>query len=561
MSRRSKKSNDNAIFNLLLFLFLVVVITPTIPVSICIIVALGLFKIRGQYVLYTSLIILLLVTVLIPNVIISFLSECGEIFQKVDLSNINIVNMAIPFMAYSFSSWVVIVIVSSIIAGYFAEHMNRDEQLKQAGVTTMDTEIKKLGKTFDVKHEKKINKDISTLIGYNQSKKPVYCADNSKHIFVCGTTGSGKTVALSNFIESGIMKNYGMLIIDGKGDIGDGSIFEITKKFCMEQNRELLIVDMNNPIKSAKYNPFKEASNTMCKDMLINMTDWSEEHYKSNAERYLQRLIKLLEIKGEDLSFTKIIEHISVNKFEELSVWLTKEKLQSKEEHLNNLNIAKSSGKITENASARFSTIAESEIGVIFDENGIDVYRALTSGAVILFILNPLKYPETSISMGRLILIDIKQAMSKMFGNTQSRSFFVLDEINVYASPVLIDLINKSRSANITCIPATQSLADLESVAGESFKQQIIENCNNYLILRQNGYKSAEEWAKTIGTVEKMKMTYKVSKTESTGQGSARPVREFIVHPDEIKAQSTGQAVFLSKDNGKLERIKVHKPF
>ena len=45
--------------------------------------------------------------------------------------------------------------------------------------------------------------------------------DNAKHIFICGTPGSGKTVGLSNYIKSGVEKDYGMLIIDGKGDTGE----------------------------------------------------------------------------------------------------------------------------------------------------------------------------------------------------------------------------------------------------------------------------------------------------------------------------------------------------
>ena len=109
--------------------------------------------------------------------------------------------------------------------------------------------------------------------------------------------------------------------------------------------------------------------------------------------------------------------------------------------------------------------------------------------------------------MGRLVLIDSKKAVSNLF-NTQDRKFFIFDEINVYASKVLLDLVNKSRSACVTCFCASQSLADLESAVGESFKHQIMENCNNYFIMRQNSFKSAEECAKLIGTMEKMKMTY-----------------------------------------------------
>lgn len=58
-----------------------------------------------------------------------------------------------------------------------------------------------------------------------------------------------------------------------------------------------------------------------------------------------------------------------------------------------------------------------------------------------------------------------------------------------------------------------------------------------------------------------MKMTYQLSDTEGTGKGSARKTREFIVHPDEIKSQKTGECVFVSRDSSINERIKVHKPF
>ena len=67
----------------------------------------------------------------------------------------------------------------------------------------------------------------ATFIGLN-GRRNVYIPDNAKHVFICGTTGSGKTIALSNFILHGIQKNYPLLLVDGKGDIGAGSILEIT---------------------------------------------------------------------------------------------------------------------------------------------------------------------------------------------------------------------------------------------------------------------------------------------------------------------------------------------
>lgn len=404
----------------------------------------------------------------------------------------------------------------------------------------------------------------ATFIGLN-GRRNVYIPYNAKHVFICGTTGSGKTIALSNFILHGIQENYPLLLVDGKGDIGAGSILEITKRFCKEHDRQLYVVNLSDPANSSPYNPFKNASSTACKDMLINLTEWSEEHYKSNTERYLQRLIILMQKAEIKLSMESIMAYIGSEKFIDLSGVLFTGKKISKEEHLFNLEIANVCGKIAENASARFSTIIESEAGSIFGADGIDIYTAIKERAVILFVLNPLLYPELSPLVGRMILIDAKQTVSRCFNSDLERAFFILDEISSYASPSLIDLVNKSRSANITCILATQSLSDLDFAVNESFKEQVIENCNNYLVMRQNSGTNAEAWAGILGTRQSMEVTYQIAQqsrtTTTTGLGSARRVREFIYHPDEIKNLKTGEGFFLSRDEHFHCRLQVNKPF
>jgi len=403
-----------------------------------------------------------------------------------------------------------------------------------------------------------------TLIGYSTGNTPVYTSDRAKHVFICGTTGSGKTIALSNYIRSAIEKDYPLLLIDGKGDINDGSMLDIVNK--LRGNKKVYVINMVDIASSDKYNPFTGANPTTVKDMLINMTEWSEEHYKANTERYLERLVRLLTLAKIKLSFKNIIAYVPSDKLQKLSADLNKSGTISKEEHLSNLELIKTSGSIANSACARFSLIQESEIGAIFNDEGIDIHQALEERAIILFILNPLSYPELSPLLGRLILIDTKKAVSKMFTKKiAERLFFVFDEISVYASPVLIDLLNKSRSAGVTCIPATQSLADLEYIAGEPFKNQIIENCNNYIIMRQNSAKSAEEWANIIGTRQTMDVTYQIEQSgavsSSTGYGSARLVREYKYHPDDIKSLRVGEAVYLSKDENVSIKIKVNMPF
>lgn len=416
----------------------------------------------------------------------------------------------------------------------------------------------------------KMNKNIyldtsnATLIGYRNKNKEVYCSDNAKHVFVCGTTGSGKTVALSNFIKNSIDKDYPILIVDGKGDTGNNSILDMVDKLNYK-GKKIYTINLSNPELSDKYNPFQNATPTIAKDMLINMTDWSEEHYKVNAERYLQRLVLLLNKAKIPLSLKRIVKYMPLDKFSELSVSLLKGNIISKEEHIENNEIANTSGKIAQNSIARFSLLIESELGAIFDDNGIDILSAIEENAIIIFILNPLIYPEISPLLGRLILIDSKKTISRLFQNNGNRTFFLFDEINVYASNTLIDLVNKSRSANVTCVLATQSLSDLSTAEDENFTQQIIENCNNYLVLRQNSAVNAEQWANILGTKQTLEVTYQLQQkglnTAETGFGSAKRVREFFYHPDDIKSLKTGQGIFLSKDLDIHSKLTINIPF
>ena len=395
------------------------------------------------------------------------------------------------------------------------------------------------------------------------NRKPVLIPTDAKHVFICGTTGSGKTVAISNFIKSGFENDYPMLIIDGKGDTDTDSLLALTQTIC--QDRKIYTINLNDPANSDKYNPFKNTSVDIIKDMLINMTNWTEPHYQYNTERYIQRLCKLLSLQGHTVTFNTVISFLPPDIFMKLSRDLAFHNSISQEEHLENINLAKVSGAIAESAVARFATIQESCLGQIFDENGIDIYTALEQNAIIIFILNPLLYPETSPLFGNLAIIDSKKATSEFFRKKKKRIFYILDEINSYANDSLLDLVNKSRSANITCILATQSLSDLEKVSAQ-FKDQIIENCNNYIVLRQNSPVNAEHWSEVIGTQPSFQPTYQVTSEDggvkSTDVGSIRPTKEFIFHPDIIKRLGTGQAIFLSKDGDMyFSKILINRPF
>lgn len=432
--------------------------------------------------------------------------------------------------------------------------------------------MKSLGDNYDIREDIAKTKELPSpekegihevvLLGKNKNGRNVTIPTATNHVYVCGTTGTGKTVALSNFINSAVTYDYPLLIIDGKGDTNEGSILDIVSK--LKGDKKLYVIDLNSPETSDHYNPFRNTPPTVVKDMLINLSEWSEAHYKVNAERYLQCLIGLLVKLGIPLSLGNILKYSPVDDFLTQSKLANGDGVISKEEHLKNLEIAKSSGKIAQDSIARFSTIIEGELGCVFADDGVDIITALKEKAIILFVLNPLLYPELSPKVANLAIIDSKKAVSHLFKNPQGRTLFMFDEVNVYCSTSLLDLVNKSRSAGVTCVLASQSLSDLDTLS-EHFRRQLIENCNNYVILRQNTSENAEGWANIIGTRPTMDVTYQVKMdgqiTSDTGMGSARKTRVFYFHPDQIKQLRKGEAIYVDKDNNMRCEIKVNKPF
>lgn len=94
-----------------------------------------------------------------------------------------------------------------------------------------------------------------------------------------------------------------------------------------------------------------------------------------------------------------------------------------------------------------------------------------------------------------------------------------------------------------------------QKLATTSGAKKIVSNCNNYIIQRQNHHADAEQLANIIGTLDDFEVTSQVSsKSGSTGVGTVRQSRQFIVHPDEIKRLPKGQGIFVNKQNFSVSR-------
>lgn len=395
-----------------------------------------------------------------------------------------------------------------------------------------------------------------TLLGIDQATGHYVALadkDANLHTLAIGTTGSGKTTAIANMIESAIIRRYPLFYIDGKGDL---ELAKRVQQFALAQGAPFYLFSMVGD--SLKYNPIAFGGFTSKKDRIVELRHWSEDHYRKLAEGYLQTVFKLLINAKVPVDLHSLAAHLTpdslyplARKLGDASLVNEIEKLEKKTKDISSLI-------------AEIENIAGSEIGHLFDCSSsqvITLEKAFTEKAVVYFCLQPLAFPAYAQTLGKLIINDIKALLASLLTQAEKIPLYtIFDEFSLFAGDQIINLINQGRSAGVHAVLSTQSLSDILQQGNDALVGQILNNTNNYLIQRQNNPHDAEILANLIGTESSFEVTAQLSaKQENSGLGSVKQTREFIIHPDDIKRLKLGQAIFVNKQRFNVQRILLRK--
>jgi len=396
-----------------------------------------------------------------------------------------------------------------------------------------------------------------TTLGVNRRiGSQVYLMDHDAnlHTLVIGTTGCGKTTGILNIIESAMIRYIPLIYVDGKGDC---ELQHRVQTMAEKYDVPCYTFSMVGP--SMKYNPIASGGITSLKDRIIELRTWSEDHYRKLAEGYLQQVFKLIKHAKIPVDLVSLAKYIESDAWFELGNERDDREIIAAAQELE--EISKDIGSLK----AEIKNLAQSEIGDLFDCSSGDVItldKALSEPCVIYFCLQPLAFPAYAATLGKLIINDIKAyAAKQLAGRTSQKIFTIFDEFSVFAGDQIINLINQGRSAGLHAVLSTQSLSDIEQKGNEALVGQVLNNCNNYIIQRQNYPKDAEILANIIGTRDGYSFTSQYSRAAmTTGTGSVRKTKEFIVHPDDIKRLSLGEAIYVNKQTFNAQKMLFRVP-
>ena len=406
--------------------------------------------------------------------------------------------------------------------------------------------------------------DGTTLGIRRDNRKTVDLSDRdaNKHMLVLGTVGSGKTISILNLVESAIQREMPVVYVDGKGDYDLGCQ---VMTFAKAQGRPSYLFAMGG--ESCIYNPLASGGFSAKKDRIIELREWSEDHYREMAEGFMQLVFKVLEACDMEIDLVSVAEFMSFDRLVDL-INEHQGEIDNPIGLLKDIEKRRDAEKDISSLREQVWNLAESEIGYLFDTvdgpeeiERLNLLDALEDHAVVYFCLPALEFPQLANRIGKLVINDLKSSASAQLSkpkNQRLKFYTIFDEFSVFAGDQVLNLINQGRGAGVHAVLATQSVSDLGrgvSVGQDHFIRQTVGNCNNFLIHRLNEGEDVQSLVESFGTRDHLEHTRQVDMLGSTGLGSARQTKTFQVHPDEIKGLSTGEAVFVNKNTNTIHHL------
>lgn len=400
----------------------------------------------------------------------------------------------------------------------------------------------------------KQDKDTVLLGHYTSNYDEFVITDKELNLMtlIVGATGAGKTVTINTLLELPF-KNYDpIVLVDGKGDL---EFAEELRERAEKYNRNFKLFTMDPTVESLHYNCLRHGGFTELKDKIINIFDWSEEHYKLQAERVLQGAFKLLLLpETKDLIQKKTIDLKDLTNALNLNtLGIIAEQVGEKGKFMHNI-ISEIEESAVNGLANRIKSITESELAHLFvdtlDPMTIDLMESIENNDVVVFSIDALKFPEYAKMLGRLVIADLK-TVAPRFSGKNKRVYTVFDEFNVFASEIIVNLINKTRSFGFRNILGTQELADMVVNGDDKLMKQILANTNVKICLRQDVTSSQEELSNALSTRDIYKptigTTQSINSDDINKSQSITLEEELIYKPRDFGRLNIGEAIVFTK--------------
>ncbi|HEX3241349.1 MAG TPA: type IV secretion system DNA-binding domain-containing protein [Solirubrobacterales bacterium] len=383
------------------------------------------------------------------------------------------------------------------------------------------------------------------------------------HALVLGATGAGKTVTQAAILQAHVLAGLGAIVIDPKGDRYLRGVLVDAAERRGVAFREW------SPTGAAVYNPFARGGPTEITDKLLAGQRWSEPHYELATQRLLLHVLTTMRAADRwPPALSQIVHHMDPDRLDGLACEVGGDHAERVSSYVDGLS-ARGRADLG-GGRDRLAVLAEGELGPRLDPalgegEQIDLAASLRDGAVVYFHLDADRYPAASKLLAAALVIDLVTLAADM-QRADYGGIVAIDEFAALAADQVSRLFGRARSAELSILLGTQSLADLRAARPEegsdTLTEQVLTNVAYLVVHREADPDSAERLAKVAGTQPSWSVTEKAGgRAEgwiAGREGTRTREREFIVLPDQFKRLRTGEAVLLlpnAKTPGEVVRI------
>lgn len=339
-------------------------------------------------------------------------------------------------------------------------------------------------------------------------------ADETKHFKFIGTTGTGKSTAICEVLESALVRGDRAVIADPDGGY--------LRRFYNPRRGDLILNPFDS--RSAKWDLYGEIANDYDIEQLarslIPDQDGGERSWRAYARTFLSAIVR--QTRDGDIKDVKQLYQVLVMApTKELKVLVAGTPAQPFLEQ-NNSRMFDSIRSVTSSAVGALAYIGEQR------GSPLAVRDWVNRGRGSLFI--PYRAGQIAAlrsTISAWLRLAIFETMNRPEGDR--RIWFVVDELDALGQiDGLKDALARLRKFGGRCVLGLQSIAQVSGTYGEAEARTIVENCGNTLILRC----SASERGGTSGFASQL-----IGKREVLQSTESRSRRAFQLRPVVTRSQ------------------------
>ncbi|HEY8816270.1 MAG TPA: type IV secretion system DNA-binding domain-containing protein [Candidatus Dormibacteraeota bacterium] len=370
------------------------------------------------------------------------------------------------------------------------------------------------------------------------------------HAFVIGATGAGKTVTQAAIAQAHILAGHSVIVIDPKGDRYLCDVLQEAAKHAGVRFRGW------SPTARAVYNPFARGGPTEITDKALAGHRWSEPHYELATQRLLLHVLTTMQAAGQwPPTLSGIVRHMDPDRLDLLAQGVGGDLAARVSDYVDGLSARGRSD--LGGGRDRLAVLSDGELGPRLDPAlgkgpQINLAESLRRREVVYFHMDADRFPAASQLLGAALVIDLVTLTADMQGS-ELGGLLVMDEFAALAAEQVSRLFGRARSAGLSVLLGTQSLADLRGARpdddSDTLTEQVLTNIEFAVVHREADPDSAERLARMAGTRPAWSTTEKVGGRRdllTPREGTRTRAREFVVLPDEIKRLATGEAVLIN---------------